>query len=73
MGRARQSPLAAEEIDPVVAEHEEGNAIVREKLATLDALIERVQSAPTDADRDWRSVPSGGRLELRWPLPAFAS
>jgi hypothetical protein len=100
MGRARQSPLAAEEIDPLVARHEdellaakaltnafrsqarqqpdeirsrlapaaETNAIVRQKLAALDdATIEKIQDALLDADREWVSVPPGGRIELVWP------
>lgn len=95
MGRAKQSPLADEEVDALVAEHEEeliaakaltnafrgpgsirdrlersaeGNAIVRQKIATLDdETIERIRADLINADREWRAVPPGGRLELRWP------
>jgi hypothetical protein len=99
MGRARQSPLSGEAIDPLVAEHEneliaakaltnafrgpggadavrqrldrsaDANAIVGEKAATInDEVIERVREAIARADAEWRAVPPGGRLELRWPL-----
>jgi hypothetical protein len=106
MGRARQSPLAAEEIDSFVAQHEDEliaakaltnafrgpghetsvairkrlgapaqqNAIVREKLATLDdATIERIRRDLSDADRAWWSVPPGGKIELRWPATSRPS
>jgi len=95
MGRAAQSPLADEQLDPLVAEHEEeliaakaltnafrgpgdvreqlaaaaaGNEIVREKIATLDdETIDRIRSELREAEAEWRAVPAGGRLELRWP------
>jgi hypothetical protein len=95
MGRARQSPLADEDIDPLVAEHEEEllaakaltnafrgpgsvrerlnrsaetNAIVREKIASLDdESIEHIRMALAHADREWQAIPPGGRIELRWP------
>jgi hypothetical protein len=96
MGRAKQSPLADEVLDPLVAEHEEEliaakaltnafrgpgsvrehleksaqtNAIVRDKIATLDdEAIAGIQAALSKADHEWRAVEPGGRIELRWPI-----
>jgi len=64
--QARQSPQAVRDRLATAAM---ANAIVRAKLAILDdATIEDMQGALADADREWASVPPGGRIGLRWPL-----
>jgi hypothetical protein len=70
---AFRGPGGADAIRERLVQSAGRSSIVRDKLATLeDETIERIRAALSAADRRWRSVPPGGRLELRWPSTLVA-